>query len=676
MVEGNARWIMYLAVLVVVGLLVAMRRTKSEQPQEAARLVFVTAAILLFAVGSLFRRWGGVGHEGAAYVDQLLNPMWPEATIAAVMILSYSILRGLNLRSLFGALIVILQTALLVTSLFNTRIGDGVLARPRQLVIFLCVVFLIGILVSRILISRRNQSEKTLSRLVFMILIMSTVALSTRIDGLQTYGSWFHVGYFTGVLQTVQSGGILLWDTPSQYGFANMLLASLIPASTPEQSFLYFQALMLSLVYSVVLWVMRRTLPTLVWMSLGAIFLLLLHLTDPALHGPQPFPSTSAVRFGPSLICLAVLSAIKNPLATRSYRRFIPVLLAVACLWSFESAFYTASIVSAWILGHILESTDRKRSSLAVLRLLTTWTALLLALMATYSLWTYLAVSEWPSWQYFAIFPREYAKGFGSLPTDVFGAIWVFFLAMLSCILPISRSRSNEWPTLFASVGALCGWLSYYVGRSHSSNILNMLPLVFAAVVFAMVGMFDCRLRGVSLEVRGAESMRLMAPVFLIVVGAVSVAAVVSNPSLPQTVSRVRPLPFEAIYDPDSAAPDELNQLLRAVNLERLPVAYQGNLAMLPRLAPDVAAQLDLEGTWLPLPIRLLEIPIPVETRRVIVNRFAGRAQRSGYFVWHKGNSLLGYGEEWLNDLQAKFECEAVGASNNWQVFLCQLRNS
>lgn len=676
MIEGNARWIAYLVISAMLGILVAVRSTKYPRRQDVVKFLIVISAVIPLSVGSLFRRWTGVGHEGANFLDQSLSPAWLELVFATIIVLSYSILRGFRLTSSSGVLLVIAQTALLVLSLFNTRIGDAILTRPGHIVTFLCCVFLLGFLTSRMFVSGTFLSGKNLSRSTLIVLVALALAMSMRIDGLQTPGSWFHVGYFTGVIQTIQNGGILLWDTPSQYGFANMLLASIVPASTAERSFLIFQALAMMLVYVVVLLMMRKTLPTRQWALLGAVFLILLYLTDPAMHGPQPYPSTSAVRFGPSLICLAMFSGLNDLLESRRRRWFVATFLAVACLWSFESAFYTALILSAWVLGHLLNSTDRRPRVFSVAKLLSSWFGSLILFSIAYSLWVFSATGELPSWQYLAIFPREYAKGFGALPTDLFGSIWIFLLAMLCCALPIARSRSREWPTLFASVGALVGWLSYYIGRSHSSNVLNMIPLVFAAVVFAATGVSNESQGNSASDSEVINNLRLLAPVFLVAVGAVIVSTVVSSPQLPTIVSNARPLPLEAIYDPDSESPEELNELLRSIPLQRLPIAYQGNLAMLPRLAPDVAEYFDLEATWLPLPIRLLEPPIPVEIRRVVLDRFSRREKRSGYFIWHKGNSLPGYGEEWLEDLQASFSCTKAGESDNWQVLLCRLHKS
>jgi hypothetical protein len=51
-----------------------------------------------------------------------------------------------------------------------------------------------------------------------------------------------HWDYFIGPVQTVRSGGWLLWDTPSQYGFLNILLTALIPFRSAWDSFYFFSS--------------------------------------------------------------------------------------------------------------------------------------------------------------------------------------------------------------------------------------------------------------------------------------------------------------------------------------------------------------------------------------------------------------------------------------------------
>ena len=91
--------------------------------------------------------------------------------------------------------------------------------------------------------------EKLLRKYSAGLLLTVAVLLSLRIDAVESIsGSYFHVSYFSGVVQTIRSGGMLLWDTPSQYGYLNLVLASWIPVADSRTAFLIFQAFLLIVV--------------------------------------------------------------------------------------------------------------------------------------------------------------------------------------------------------------------------------------------------------------------------------------------------------------------------------------------------------------------------------------------------------------------------------------------
>lgn len=104
-----------------------------------------------------------------------------------------------------------------------------------------------------------DNGGKTRS-LVWLHLAVIAVFLwiSFRHDSLFIPGSEYHWEYYIGVVQGIRNGGWLLWDTPSQYGFLNILLASLIPSASSWQSFYIFQGILLFLVSTGIYLAARR----------------------------------------------------------------------------------------------------------------------------------------------------------------------------------------------------------------------------------------------------------------------------------------------------------------------------------------------------------------------------------------------------------------------------------
>jgi hypothetical protein len=285
-----------------------------------------------------------------------------------------------------------------------------------------------------------------------------------------------------------------------------------------------------------------------------------------------------------------------------------------------------------------------------------------------------LRVHEFPTWKWFYLAAVEFAAGFGQLPTDLWGAGWLILIAILGCLLLVANAIDSEQASGFASVGALLGWLTYYVGRSHSSNIIAMLPLIFVAVAIPMLKHITnySKCQSPSLhELRKSMSVSLAV---LVVLSGVIVAEVITSPLLPTVVARARPLPLQAVYEPAASFPDSLENLLVSVELKRIPVAYQGHMGMLPRLPNSLKEQLASQDTWLPLPLGLLEQPIPESVRSQMLERRFRRRPTSGYFVWHKSMSELGRAELWLDEISKTHDCRVIAEDVDWQVSECLVK--
>ena len=67
--------------------------------------------------------------------------------------------------------------------------------------------------------------------LIFFLESFSTNSyfISTNIKAGGGGSSFHHWQPFTGVIEMMQQGGLLLWDTPSQYGFLSLIFTYLIP---------------------------------------------------------------------------------------------------------------------------------------------------------------------------------------------------------------------------------------------------------------------------------------------------------------------------------------------------------------------------------------------------------------------------------------------------------------
>jgi len=118
----------------------------------------------------------------------------------------------------------------------NNYEGNNYIWTP--LIIFLIIwVFLSS------LFEKNQTSWLKINRVGFIILLIISFFLALRSDSLFLGSSEYHWSFFIGVIQTIRSGGELLWSAPSQYGFLNILLPSFLPWSS-RNSFFIFQAIL------------------------------------------------------------------------------------------------------------------------------------------------------------------------------------------------------------------------------------------------------------------------------------------------------------------------------------------------------------------------------------------------------------------------------------------------
>jgi len=680
-IEGDARWIAYLVFALFVLIQLWWRRAQLPDRLTIGGLwLFIFATSTVFTFGSLINRWLGLGHEGSMYVGQEFDPVRPQIAIASLLIVLASLSSSRQQFVSKELMLITFISALTLAALMNTRLGDLVVGyRGHNLLLYFIALSLVASVIWReingpVQVLPEGRGHIYVS---WGVLLSAHVGLSLRVDGLTVPGAWFHVGYFTGVVQTVKDGGLLLWDTPSQYGFLNMLLAATVPDGSGQGSFLKFQSAMLILVGSTVLVSIWSAARSRIWIVLGATFLILLHFADPAIIGPQPFPSSSVVRFGPSLSLLALISIARG--RRHTYLACMALVSSLGLLWSFESFFYCSLILVGWFLGGT-EKFNYSRALMPSMRFVLLGTVLTTtSVILVYSGYVVLRVGNLPNWSWFYLPASKFAEGFGGLPTDVWGAGVLLLVGILVNVMRLSEANYQNRPICTASVGAILGWFTYYIGRSHSSNVIAMFPLIFVAILLPGLrlvkqnrdGEHNCS------EIRDAapdgrlKIVRASASL-VTVFAAISVASFFANPVLPEAISKFRVLPAAPVFDAGADASESLIDLLRSSEVRTLPIAYIGNLGLLPSLPEELS--LSSSGSWLPQPLGLLEEPIPREERLQMLRRFIERDPQDGYLIWHKSNSIPGRFEEWIADLAQTHDCKSVAENDDWQICECTLR--
>ncbi len=528
------------------------------------------------------------------------------------------------------------------------------------------------------------------------LLLTVAVLLSLRIDAVESIpGSYFHVSYFSGVVQTIRSGGMLLWDTPSQYGYLNLVLASWIPVADSRTAFLVLQAFLLIVVFSVVLSTLsQRFSKQWSFLTSGAVFLVALYFADPHLEGPQPFPSSSVVRFGPSIVLVAWLSSRKiiHEIQSRNTKWMTGGLVAIGIVWSAESLVYVAFIFGAWCVSAVALA-DKSQVKSILRTVLAPIVGHVVAgcvfLVGAISLKRLIINHQFPDWALFLTAPMKFAQGFGSMPQKMNSPVWLFvgLVAFVSCIILVEPKQAEvseimERAVLGAVIGGLLGWGTYYTGRAVAENIVAMYPefvlcaLLVVSVVMRTNQNSDALLSGFH------NWLKQSTLVLCVVAMSVVSVAIVGQSGFVGNIANFRFMPQDLRYDKSIYASPDLRSALLETKEKlidegidgRVSIVFEGWAGIMPQLDNDLSNFYEVEVNWIPVPLALLEEPIPKDVRERLISRFVLRNQKSGVLILDKLSSFPDRFVEWLNVLKPYYSCHDVVNSRKYQSVYCEYR--
>ena len=615
---NRVRWMLGLVFLAYGGVILVATRHK-VQPYDDYILGMTVVSLLAFGLSSA--RAGVV-------------PSWPQGGTQ-----KYNSVIGVGVAWLFLALSWSSLVDLTNWSAFRQALGSHFgLVVVGVFVIMRALLAVVLWQEKSIEISNRDSSaqgksgNRTYSRYLDFLVIGIFLWISFRYDSLFLPGSEYHWEYFVGVIQGINNGGWLLWDVPSQYGFLNILLASLVPSASPWQSFYLFQGTLLFVVATSLYFAARRYTTTSIANQLVAfaVVFMAVFFADPALIGPYPFPSSSVVRF----FCVYALVLVAWRIPKYGLRQAVALsaVWLLAVIWSAESAVYGTAIF-LFILFALLQSGFGQRGGFALVAIyaaiaFTYLGAFLVMLVGIY--WARLGVM--PDLRAYFEYAFGYAGGFGYVPFPLKGPGNLLLLVFLGISLlwfgAIRRQESaNLIPVapLAAMVGCIWGTSTYYVGRPVPQNVTAMLPIIAMSVYFSLVLARQANVGWHSLPIK-AVALPLL---FLVLIPLFS-------PKWAENLRHIQSFSSD-IASRLPKASSELQQLLARVDPSaETPIVYYGDDAAPPIFSGDYAK---FNGrTWLPIPMQLLETPISEERRSAYIARYLCRHRPDkGILVERKG---------------------------------------
>lgn len=555
--------------------------------------------------------------------------------------------------------IISLISWLSIYPLLNWRlISDQLEAFPFPYLIFVGIT----IILIQFFITNKNNFSKLILPIPKWLSLTVTLSifffLSFRTDSLFIPGSEYHWEYFVGPIRTIRNGGWLLYDAPSQYGFLNILLASLIPVSSSWQAFYIFQSVILFITSSSILiilfFICRNTLSSKLLILLfivGAFF-----FADPEWIGPTPYPSSSVTRFFCCylLICLSFIP--------RYYKyRILCFTLGwiVGLLWSAESCFYSTVIYLFYITADALEKKSWPNIKDTLLKYAIYSSSLLILTLIIIAFFYQVKLGHLPNFLSHFDYAIGYASGYGYVPFPLNGPgnmMLLIFIGLSLLMLVSLRTSVSGTVTLTLACASGCIWAigSYYIGRPVPQNITAMFPLLITCSLIGML-LAQKSLIGINYNFLTAAAFPLF---FLILSTFYSGSFWKKIPSFESISNNISTKLFHKS--------DSLNVVIDKLDPKGIiPKVYLGDSAVSPKFNLDKS-----EKTWLPTPLQLLMPPIsPLRAKQILDRSLCANANNQVILI-HQLGSVSGEFSKFEIIFRNHLELISLNKIDSYEVFL------
>jgi hypothetical protein len=383
------------------------------------------------------------------------------------------------------------------TLIWWMREPAGVLVVPTHLLVLFFVMVLLISLGVYLPVRRGRVITVILLSVVSIFALQYSLDFSALKSDQMYQAVRHHWGAYIGPSETVLSGARILYDIPAQYGLGPTMLIAFAYGDNRWIG-MYWTVIVTGLLYSFFLLASACLIARRINNSWSYLTIVLASIASslcwtsypPALGGAWSFPSTGGLRFMPlAALVFCVLWTQSRATRTVAPRICGHALWCLAAFWSPEAVFYSSFVWWPYLLW--LASTSGKRPIPDVIYAILEIVSVALVFLVTFVSIYYSMYGVIPDPDAYTAYVVNLT---GPLPIDPKGAIWFFGFTVISGLIAAAlaiRNRTDEasFAIIFVCLLALCATFSYYLGRSHDNNILNLMP--FLVLVLAAVRAFS-----------------------------------------------------------------------------------------------------------------------------------------------------------------------------------------
>ncbi len=507
-----------------------------------------------------------------------------------------------------------------------------------------------------------NNYSKFIHIIFYIFVLLSFLLLSFRHDTIFIPGSEFHWSYFTGVIQGINNNGWLLWDTPSQYGFLNIIIASLFKSSSSWQSFYLFQGSLLFLVSTMIFFSLVKimNLSFIYKILFFLIITLALYFADPAYIGPYPYPSSSVVRFF-GVYAFIIVSLYFKVFSIKQALSF-SIVWIMAFLWSAESAFYASSIYIFLLIAYLIRKKSFSDFSLIYRYYLALPLFFLFISILSISTYYRLNIGFYPDYLLFIQHAVGYAGGYGYIPFDLYGPgniLLLLYVAIfyISLQYPLNDKKNNEhFSTTIIILASIWAIGSYYVGRAVPQNITAVIPILLLIILVSnyIIDFKSFKYNHLSKIVSVCFVFILLTPIL--------------NSNFYENLKNIDSGKIN-VQDNIYKSSKNIENLFLEIDIEEYnKLVFYGDSATQPIFSGDLSKFNNTN--WLPIPLQLLESPITEERKVVLVDRYICRNKANqGLLLADVSSTILPRLNKFLINFSFYYTIKLISTDDRFRLY-------
>lgn len=491
----TALWVLAFAVALPLGTYLGARQARSlaEIPRPISHWALACGACLL-ALGLMLLRLLGTGSPQITVLGLMAAAAYGITDSAARR---PRIFGALQERPAWAPIAVGVSGVAIMIGLFLVPHGVAApfSARPLQSLGLLvaavtALLVIAGIALAAVLIFDRWTLPARRRRLFDLGLCVLLMMIVFQVEAPPPADMFFHHhDFYLGPLNDMAHGRTMLVDVWAQYGVGvyYALLAALSVLPLNHGGLVLLLSTLMVAQYVLVFGTLRMAVRSQALVITAMVAAVMTNIFA-SMGSYVVYPSTGPLRFGfPYVIVAAAVSAARWPKCARAMQVGQLVILGIAAVWSFETFMYTGA---TWFALTALRAFRRTGSGLRVfVRDLAAGAAVAIGALLALTIGTRIAAGAWPDWAGYLAYIRLYSVDeFGNLPLDFWspGLLMaaVIFLSAVGVVWLARDDRGLASAPVLAGLAGFTGFaaasFTYFLGRSHPNNLLNLMVPVCA----------------------------------------------------------------------------------------------------------------------------------------------------------------------------------------------------